>query len=790
MKKLVSILLVMTMMVSLSLPVMAQGEAEAVNSAGSYSTYVIRSDSSLWGWGAQYTGNGDDYREAQVTPVKILDNVRSVSGGSSMSSVAVKKDDTLWGWGALDGYPVDTGEQDPTFLYPTQLAIDDVKSAAINGGYILALKNDDTLWLCGDMVIGDGSETKGDQTSGFVQIAEDVLSMHASSGSVFMIMKDNTLWAYGDNSSAQLGNMSDSGDGTANNSRYYTPVKILEDVKFVTADPDGGTVLAVRLDNSLYGWGSDGFYAEGMGWVEDAGKPYKVMDNVKSAAVDGANAFVIKTDHTLWAWGYNYEGKSISDETVPYYVTDKVQSVSMGERHASIVKKDNSLWTFGGNYRYALGYDIDETWYTPLKMIFDDVIDAPADWATTEVELAIGEKLVPEDMQSDYTKPVTREEFCILAIGMIEVRSGMTIDDYLAAVGTEIAPSDSFEDCDTKEVLAAKALGITDGTSPTTFDPDRLLTRQEAAKFLTTTAMACGRDVNLSTPAYADKEDIANWAQPYTGYVYDINVMKGVGGNNFDPTGGYQRQQAFMTMYRIWREIDAVDTDNVILPEGEGSASDMDTMYMGQDFSNPELADLLTVIKATFEMSPFTVIMEDESGLNVDLYYIADEEGFATATLSQYRDFNGDIVEVIEFHDGDVFNTAVPSLATVHQYTNSVNDKKFLDFGTRTEYVGKIVDGTYRTYTFRDLGEMGVNGMHRYYDYEVNMAYDKLLEISVYYKENDDSPKDDYGKSYGDFNTIVRGYSTIDLIHEGYTNVVDMGYFYDGENYPFWYVPE
>lgn len=415
-----------------------------------------------------------------------------------------------------------------------------------------------------------------------------------------------------------------------------------------------------------------------------------------------------------------------------------------------------------------------------------NVMDTPAEWAIDEVDLAIRENLIPEDMQNNYTKSVTREEFCILAIRMIEARSGMTIDEYLSAVGTELAPITSFEDCDTKEVLASKALGITDGTSPTTFEPGRLLTRQEAAKFLTTTAIACGQVVSLSTPAYSDVEAIASWAQPYTGYVYDIDVMKGVGNNKFDPTSSYQRQQAMMTMYRIWKAIELVNIDNVILPDEEDVARS--TWFMGQDFSDPELADLLTVLEDTFKTAPFNLMMEDNNSMNIELNYMADEMTFATTTKSERYDFNNNRVEIVEFYDGSNFNTVVHELKTVKRYSNSVNDKKFFDFGTRTAYVDKKVNGTYVTFTFRDLGMPGLSGMSTYYDYDVNMAYNKLLEISVYLKESDDSTEEYAGNRYG-FNAPWYGYTDMDQIPEDYT-VLEGGFFYDGESYPFWYMTE
>lgn len=619
------LIIVVTLLICMSMSgiAFAQGEAGVINSAGYGNTYVIKNDGSLWGWGGQYVGNGTGYREGQGTPVKIMDHVRSVSSGGGQLTVAVKKDDTLWGWGYLNGYPTGAA-QDATELYPVKLNIDDVKSAAAGHGFILALKNDNTLWVCGDMFIGDGTDTMADGSNGFVKVSNHVIDMHAGVDNVYLIKEDNTLWGYGNNSDAQLGNMTTSGD--TNTDAELSLTKILDDVKFVTACPDGNVVFAIRLDNSLYGWGNSGFYAEGHGWIEDAGSPYKVMDQVKTVAVDGESAFIVKMDNTLWGWGYSYEGKSIGSEQVPYQITDQVLSVTLGDRHASVLKTDNTLWTMGGNYRGGLGYNSDETWYTPLTKILDNVQDSPAGWAFEEVDKAIGEQLIPENMQNNYTKSITREEFCILAIRMIEVKSGIGIDEYLDEVGTEIAPLGTFVDCDTKEVRAAKALGITDGTSPTEFSPSNLLTREQAAKFLTTTAMACGKDANLSTPAYADINEIADWAKPYTGYVFNINVMKGVGANRFDPQGSYQRQQAFMTMYRIWKSIDQVNTENVEVSFDTSSTHITEPEKTVIPTNEPYHSDFKVTIEGTSKNDGEPLALEydvyyKDANVRVDAYY-------------------------------------------------------------------------------------------------------------------------------------------------------------------------
>lgn len=554
MKKLMIVLtLILVLTISMSIIAFAEGETGNIVSSGHGSTYVVKNDGSLWSWGNMYTGNGNGYKEAQVTPAKILDDVKAVSANNS-GGVAVKKDHTLWAWGSLEGYPIANGSVNPDYLYPTKI-MDDVKLASMGKSSIAVIKNDDTLWLCGDVYLGDGTNTQANSSDGFVKVMDDVKDVFNAWGTTYFIKNNDTLWGYGDNSGGELGNMTFEDT--------LVPIKILVDVKKVRLF--GSTAFAIRNDNSLYSWGNggnDGIYTEN-GWVEDVASPYKVMDNVLdvTACKNGSGVLVVKTDNTLWGWDAQWNDER--EQMSPYKYADNVSAVSNGERHAAVVMGDNTLWTMGGNYRGGLGYDIDTIWHSPLTKIVDHVQDAPASWAMEEVEKAIGAQLIPEEMQGDYTKSITREEFCILAIRMIEVKSGMSIEAYLDEVGTVIAPMGTFTDSDTKEVRAAKALGITDGTSPTEFSPNNFLTREQAAKFLTTTAMACGRDVVFNTPAYADVKEIASWAKPYTGYVYDINVMKGVGANKFNAKGSYQRQQAFMTMYRIWKSIDVVNPSNV-----------------------------------------------------------------------------------------------------------------------------------------------------------------------------------------------------------------------------------
>jgi alpha-tubulin suppressor-like RCC1 family protein len=134
-----------------------------------------------------------------------------------------------------------------------------------------------------------------------------------------------------------------------------------------------GHSLAIKEDGSLWAWGNnvcgqlgDGTVTvvnEAMPWIiiEDNNKsiPMKIMDDVVSVAAGGAHTLAIKSDGSLWAFGWNRYGQ-LGDGTAinrskPVKIMDGVAAISVGAFHSLILKEDGSLCAFGNNTYGQLG---------------------------------------------------------------------------------------------------------------------------------------------------------------------------------------------------------------------------------------------------------------------------------------------------------------------------------------------------------------------------------------------------------------------------------------------------
>ena len=113
---------------------------------------AIKSDGTLWGWGANNKGKYAQNNQTQYSsPVQIPGttwNVLSLSGTNSEGGHCIKTDGTLWAWGDNNYGQLGVNNQ-TEYSSPVQVPGTTWKATITDGGKFMAFKTDGTFWTCG-----------------------------------------------------------------------------------------------------------------------------------------------------------------------------------------------------------------------------------------------------------------------------------------------------------------------------------------------------------------------------------------------------------------------------------------------------------------------------------------------------------------------------------------------------------------------------------------------------------------------------------------------------------------
>ena len=170
------------------------------------------------------------------------------------------------------------------------------------------------------------------------------------------------------------------------------------------------------------------------------------------------------------------------------------------------------------------------------------------DWAVPELYLAAGMGIIPASLEGkDFTQPITRAEFAAVSVKLYESLSGEK--------ATPVNPN-PFTDTRDREVLKAYNAGFTAGTSETTFEPNQLLNREQAATMLARVykrtffdgwSLATDADFPLAytrQAPFADDAAISAWAKDNVYFMASNNIINGLGNNKFGPRNTTSAEEA------------------------------------------------------------------------------------------------------------------------------------------------------------------------------------------------------------------------------------------------------
>ena len=164
-------------------------------------------------------------------------------------------------------------------------------------------------------------------------------------------------------------------------------------------------------------------------------------------------------------------------------------------------------------------------------------------WAMESVKKAQAAGLIPASLQgADLTQTITRAEFAAVSVELYEAMSGKT---------APTVTDNPFTDTSDPAVLQAYALGLTTGTSGTTFSPNANLTREQAATMLARVYTKLGGKLEGGETAFADAGAISDWAAESVSFMSGKGILNGVGDNKFAPAQVNQRQEALTLAVRM-----------------------------------------------------------------------------------------------------------------------------------------------------------------------------------------------------------------------------------------------
>lgn len=209
--------------------------------------------------------------------------------------------------------------------------------------------------------------------------------------------------------------------------------------------------------------------------------------------------------------------------------------------------------------QYLIGelYNTDRNIYggTNFHVVTDkDFLKLPkAEWAKLTVAEAAGKSLVPYDFTDKYSKNITREEMAVLICNFITVAGNYaSMDEYMKATGT-VYLYGSFKDCAGRDesIDCLYALGIINGVDGVNFNPDGLVTRQEAAAFMARTAKLFGNVGSTSAVTSSDWNQVAQWAVPDIRWCIDKGLLLPDDYNKIYPVNNMTVEQAITVLSRM-----------------------------------------------------------------------------------------------------------------------------------------------------------------------------------------------------------------------------------------------
>ena len=313
---------------------------------GTKCSFATKTDGTLWAWGFNQQGQlglGNTTNRSSPVQVGALTDWSEAKITNRFGiTLAVKSNGTLWAWGR-GGYGSLGNGNTTNRSSPVQVgALTNWAEVSVAHGNVLAVKTDGTLWSWGfnsEGALGQGNTTN---ISSPVQVGAltDWSKVVAIPHTGLATKTDGTLWAWGRNNVGQL--------GQGNTTNKSSPVQVGTLTNWSKIAGGGsryaqymsyiyGFFSSIKTDGTLWSWGRNTHGQLGLGDNNNRSSPVqvgaltdwsKLSINSNTVYSDAGNmTALIKTNGTLWAWGYRRHG-NFADGSAENRVSSPVQVLS------------------------------------------------------------------------------------------------------------------------------------------------------------------------------------------------------------------------------------------------------------------------------------------------------------------------------------------------------------------------------------------------------------------------------------------------------------------------------
>ncbi|MBM3436517.1 MAG: hypothetical protein FJY07_09925, partial [Bacteroidetes bacterium] len=117
--------------------------------------------------------------------------------------------------------------------------------------------------------------------------------------------------------------------------------------------------IALKSDGTVWTWGYNSQGQLGDRTYTNRSSPVQVsklsgLSNVIAIAGGEGHTLALKSDETVWAWGGNWSGQlgnnTYTDRNIPTQVSGltDISAIACGYNHSLVLKSDGTVWAWGG----------------------------------------------------------------------------------------------------------------------------------------------------------------------------------------------------------------------------------------------------------------------------------------------------------------------------------------------------------------------------------------------------------------------------------------------------------